>query len=211
MLRVDKACHQGRSYDDYLSFMAQHPDMNVVEGDSVIGRKGGKVLLTLMFTNCDLQMAFLREQNNAATVSSVFASLREILGKELFKELFQVILVDRGSEFTDPTKIELDPETGEQLCHVFYCDPQNSNQKAHCERNHQFIRYIIPKGKSMDDLSQEKVILMMNHINSYPRKKWNGRSPLEVFTSIYGKSVPSILSMKQIAADSINLKPELIK
>lgn len=63
----------------------------------------------------------------------------------------------------------------------------------------------------MDDLSQEKVILMMNHINSYPRKKWNGRSPLEVFTSIYGKSVPSILSMKQIAADSINLKPELIK
>ena len=211
VLRVDKACHQGRSYDDYLSFMAQHPDMNVVEGDSVIGRKGGKVLLTLMFTNCDLQMAFLREQNNAATVSSVFASLREILGKELFKELFQVILDDRGSEFTDPTKIELDPETGEQLCHVFYCDPQNSNQKAHCERNHQFIRYIIPKGKSMDDLSQEKVILMMNHINSYPRKKWNGRSPLEVFTSIYGKSVPSILSMKQIAADSINLKPELIK
>ena len=211
VLRVDKACHQGRSYEDYLAFMGAHPDMNVVEGDSVIGKKGGKVLLTLMFTNCDLQMAFLRDRNNAATVSAVFESLRTILGIPLFKELFQVILVDRGSEFTDPVKIEFDPETGEQLCHVFYCDPQNSNQKSHCERNHQFIRYFIPKGKSMDDLTPEKVTLMMNHINSYPRKKWNGRSPLEVFTSIYGEEVPHFLSMKQIAADSIKLKPELIK
>lgn len=211
VLRVDKACHVGRTYEDYLAFMERHPGMNVIEGDSVIGKKGGKALLTLLFTNCDLQMAFLRERNNAATVTAVFESLRLQLGIDLFKRLFQVILVDRGSEFTDPAKIEFDPETGEQLCHVFYCDPQNSNQKAHCERNHQFIRYVIPKKKSMDELTQQQVCLMMDHINSYPRKKWNGRSPLEVFTSIYGEDVPSILSMRQIAADSINLKPELLK
>ena len=210
-LRVDKACHIGRTYADYLDFMKDHPDLNVVEGDSVIGKKGGKALLTLLFTNCGLQLAFLRERNNAATVSDVFAFLRKQLGTELFKKLFQVILVDRGSEFTDPSKTEFDPNTGEQLCRVFYCDPQNINQKARCERNHQFIRFIIPKGKSMDELTQEKISLMMDHINSYPRKKWNGRSPIEVFTSIHGEDAATILSMEKIAVDSILLKPELIK
>lgn len=211
VLRVDKACHVNRTWSDYEAFMEKHPDLNVVEGDSVIGRKGGRALLTLMFTNSGLQLAFLRERNNAATVTEVFKSLRKKLGNEMFSQLFQVILVDRGSEFTDPSKIEFDPETGKRLCHVFYCDPQNSNQKAHCERNHQFIRYVIPKGTSMDNLTQEKVQLMMDNINSYPRQKWNGRSPFEMFTSIYGEEVSSILSIRRIAADSVSLRPELIR
>ena len=61
--------------------------------------------------------------------------------------MFQVIPTDGGSEFTDPTRIEADTETGEIQCHVFYCEPLNSNQKSNCERNHEFIRYVIPKGQ----------------------------------------------------------------
>ena len=211
VLRVDKACHVGRTYEDYLAYMEEHPHVNVVEGDSVIGKPGGRVLLTLLLTNCDLQLAFLRERNNAASVTAVFEMLRNKLGPAVFRKLFPVLLVDRGTEFTDPRSIEFDPQTGEQLCHVFYCDPQRSDQKPHCERNHQFIRYILPKGKSMDALDQGQISMMMDHINSYPRKKWNGRSPLEMFISIYGESVTSALSMKQIATDSIVLKPELLK
>lgn len=40
--------------------------------------------------------------------------------------------------------------TGEVQCMMFYCDPMNSNQKSECEKNHEFIRYVIPKGKTMD-------------------------------------------------------------
>ena len=53
-------------------------------------------------------------------------------------------MTDRGSEFTDPMKIEADPETGAIQCQVFYCTPMNSNQKSNCERNHELIRYVIP-------------------------------------------------------------------
>ena len=125
--------------------MDENPDQTVSQMDSVIIHKGGQCILTIFFTNCDLQLMYLRDHNTAASVSEVYANLRTMLGDEKFKQIFQVILTDRGSEFTDPTKIEADMETGEIQCKVFYCDPQNSNQKSGCERNHEFIRYIIQR------------------------------------------------------------------
>lgn len=46
-LKVDRGCRVGRNYHDYEVYMEQHPDTAVVQMDSVIGSKGGKVLLTI--------------------------------------------------------------------------------------------------------------------------------------------------------------------
>ena len=211
VMKVDRACHQGRTYEDFQAFMAQNPDRAITEGDSVLGTKGGKVLLTLLLKNCDVPLAFLRQRNDAASVSNIFCHLRERLGEDMFRRIFQVILVDRGSEFTDPLRIEADHVSGEIWCNVFYCDPQKINQKSNCERNHEFIRYVIPKGRSMDHLTQADIRKMMNHINSYPREKWNWRSPLEVFISLYGQEPATLLGLEKIDPDSILLKPELLK
>jgi len=211
VLRVDKHCHVGRCYEDYQAYLMEHPEKTVQQMDSVIGRKGGKCLLTILFTNCDLQLMFLRDRNTSKSVSEVFQDLRVSLGDEDFRKLFQVILTDRGCEFTDPSKIEADNGTGELQCRLFYCDPQQSNQKSNCERNHEFIRYVIPKKTSMDDLDQEKVALMMNHINSYPREKWNNRSPIDVFVSIYGDQIAAKLGLVKIDADAVVLRPQLIR
>lgn len=211
VLRVDKQCHVGRTYEEHLRYMEKHPDTCVCQMDSVVGKQGGKALLTIFFTNCDLQLAFLRRRNTSRSVSAVFRLLRRKLGAERFKELFQVLLADRGSEFTDPTKIEVDTLTGEFQCRMFYCDPQNSNQKANCERNHELIRYIIPKGRAMDHLTQKDITKMMNHINSYPRKKWKGQTPIDLFKQIYGEETSTLLGLDKIDVDSILLKPELLK
>ena len=211
VLRVDKKCHQGRSYEDYQQYIQSDPDVCVVQIDSVIGKVGGKTLLTVFFTNCDLQLMFLRRRNTSRSVSAVFRMLRNKLGDTAFRELFQVILADRGSEFTDPVKIECDTRTGERSCRVFYCDPQNSNQKSNCERNHELIRYVIPKGRSMDDLTQDDVTKVMNHINSYPRKKWKGQTPVDLFVQIYGPEVAQRLGIQKVDVDSILLRPELLK
>lgn len=211
ILKVDKKCHLNRSYEDFQAFMEENPGYHVVQGDTVEGKKGGKVLLTLYLMNCGVQLLFLRDHNDAASVSTVFQDLRDKLGHERFKRIFRVVLVDRGTEFTDPEKMEADHITGEFLINVFYCDPQNSNQRANCERNHEFIREIIPKGTSMDHLTQDDVNKMMNHINSYKREKWNMRSPIEVFTGLYGQETATLLDLKQVDPDSILLKPELLK
>ena len=62
--------------------------------DSVEGRKGGKVLLTLHFVNCSFMLAFIREYNDAQSVIDIFNYLQDILGINKFKELFILILTD---------------------------------------------------------------------------------------------------------------------
>lgn len=97
-VRVDKQCHLGRTYEDFLEYTALNPDIPVVEIDSVEGRKGGKVLLTIFFRNSNLMLAFLRARNTARSVTEVFEWLYETLGHEQYCRLFPIILTDRGEQ-----------------------------------------------------------------------------------------------------------------
>ncbi len=210
VLHVDKKCHIGRTYAEFLEHLGKHPGARVSEMDTVEGTQGGKVILTIFLRDCSVQLMFLRDKKTAAGVAAAYAHLREVMS-DSFSCVFEVILVDRGTEFTDPSSIEIDQETGEFQCNVFYCDPQQTNQKSRCERNHEFIRYILPKGSSFDDLTQDDVTLMMNHINSLPRASLNARSPYQVFEDKYGKETAAKLGLRYIPLTELCLKPELLK
>ncbi|MFQ9891591.1 MAG: transposase [Emergencia sp.] len=205
------AKHAQQQYEEYLEYLNCNPDAMVSQMDTVVIHPGGQAILTILLMNCDLQLMFLRQRNTARSVTEIFSRLREILSDDEFRTLFQVILTDRGTEFSDPGRIESDPDTGEVQCHVFYCNPMNTNQKSNCERNHEFIRYIIPKKCARDDYTEEEIRKMMNHINSYPRKKWNGQAPIDLFIKIYGKETATLLGLEKIPSDSIHLTPALLK
>ena len=86
-----------------------------------------------------------------------------------------------------------------------------SYQKPHVEKNHEYIRYIIPKGKSFDNRTQEDITLMMNHINSTARASLNGNTPFKLAQMILDSSLLDKLSLKHIEAYDIHLKPALLK
>lgn len=209
-IKVDKKCRIGRTMKDFQAFMVDNPDMPIVEIDSVIGEPGGKLLLTIHFVKTEFMLAFLRERNTAASVIKIFNDLYERLGSEMYMNLFPVILADNGSEFSDPTAIEVDQD-GVIRSRVFYCDPSSPYQKGSIENNHEFIRRVIPKGKSMDDLTQENINLMMDHINSYKRKNLADKSPYEVFQLLYGRAALDILGAHLIPPNEIILRPKLLK
>nr|WP_243154535.1 hypothetical protein [Clostridium sporogenes] len=54
---------------------------------------------------------------------------------------------------------------------IFYCDAGSPYQKGAIEVTHGLIRRVLPKETSFNNLTQEDIILMMNHINLYKRKK----------------------------------------
>ena len=168
--------------------MTDHPAVHEVEMDSVIGRIGGKVLLTLIFPSSELMLAFLRERNTAQSVIERISFLYEHLGSKNFHYLFPVLLTDNGSEFSDPIAIEQAPDRTERT-RIFYCDAMASYQKPHVERNHEFIRRILPKGSSFDDLTQEDINLLLSHINSYARASLGDKSPFQVFAYQYGREL----------------------
>lgn len=208
-VRVDHNCHLDRTYEDFLAYIQANPDVPIVEIDSVEGRKGGKVLLTIYFRNSNIMLAYIRNRNTARSVTEVFEWLYSLLGHDLYCRMFPVILTDRGSEFTDPVAIEC-TEYGEIRSRVFYCDPQRSDQKGGCEVTHEFIRRVLPKGISFDHLQQSDINLMMSHINSYTRKKLGNQSAYRLFSFFYGESVLPLLGIYEIPANDINLTPRLL-
>ena len=78
--KVDKHCLENRTYEEFEKYMKENPDTPVVEIDTVEGRKGGKVLLTIHFVNCSFMIAFIRNHNNAQSVIDTFNHIQEILG-----------------------------------------------------------------------------------------------------------------------------------
>lgn len=73
--KVDKSCRIGRTYDDFLAFINDNPDTSIVEMDSVEGSKGGKVLLSIHFTDSQFMLAFIREANTSQSVIDIFDNL----------------------------------------------------------------------------------------------------------------------------------------
>lgn len=213
--KVDKNCRVGRSYKEFEAYMEKNPDTAVVQMDSVIGTKGGKCLLTIHFVESSLMLAFLRDANTSQSVIDVFEYLDQRLGGERFDQLFPVIVTDNGSEFSNPKKIEyrdyIVSEDGFRRTRIYYCDAGCPYQKGAIEVNHELIRRILPKGTSFDNLTQADVTRMMDHINSYKRKKLNDRSPYETFSFHYGEEMLKLLGCTPVAAEDILLKPSLLK
>ncbi len=152
----------------------------VVEMDTVIGkRKCNNRLLTMLLRKNDVMLLFLIPDGRAESVERVFNWLEAALGTERFRRLFPVILTDNGSEFKSVESLETSINY-EYRTRIFYCDPMASWQKGALEKNHEFIRYVLPKGESMADYTQDDITLLMNHINSIKRDKLGGRSPYEL-------------------------------
>lgn len=207
--KVDTKCRMGRKYEDFLAFTAEAPHLRVVEMDSVIGRIGGKVLLTLMFRDCGLMLAFLRDHNNSQSVIDAFARLWQLAEPELFCRLFPVLLTDNGSEFSNPLALEMAPD-GSRRTRLFYCDPCASWQKGRVERNHEFLRLILPKGTSFDALTQDHINTVLSHVNSYSRPLLGDKAPFDLFAFNYGTEILEQLGIRRIQANDILLKPSLL-
>ena len=54
--KVDKACRIGRTYDDFKVFLDNSSYCPIVQMDSVIGKIGGKVLLTIHFVKTEFML-----------------------------------------------------------------------------------------------------------------------------------------------------------
>lgn len=208
--KVDKTCRIGRTYDDYINFRTTHKDLPVTQIDSVEGKKGGKVLLTIHFVKAECMLAFLRDANDSQSVINRFDRLYLELGPDLFCSIMPILLGDNGSEFSNPRALEFDGQ-GNRRTHVFYCDPYAPEQKGSCERNHEFIRMFIPKGSSLDHYTQGDIDRMIDHINSYSRPSLGNKCPYEMMTFLYGEKILSRLGCHRIAPDDVTLNQSIFQ
>lgn len=204
-------------YNDYRLYMDSHPNALVVQLDTVIGCIDGKLtVLTIHIVNYHFQFGILLEKH---TKEAVYASIKNILDKlyeyeentavAMFTSFSEVFLTDNGPEFD--SLIDLSEEYPDM--HVFYCHPLSSFEKGACERNHELVRFIHYKGWSFDSYTQEDIDLMFSHINSYPRKSLNKKTPSQCVEedSRLGKEFLDLINIKKVDCDDVTLNPSLLK
>lgn len=186
---VPKKLKIGRTYADFLAYKEEHDILSWVEMDTVIGREGGKVIVTFDFTFCNFMFGLLVDDKSSNSVTAAITKLKaQLKEKELaFGDIFPVILTDNGGEFSNVFAVE-NALLGEQETHLFFCDPYESSQKPYVEKNHTLVRDIIPQGVSFDSFTQDTVNLTFSHVNGVKRKGLNGKAPYECSpTSIRNK------------------------
>ena len=194
-----------------MFYLRMHPQIQPVEMDTVKGcREKGKRLLNMVFCENNLMLSFLMPDNKANSVISVFDFLTSVLGLNRFRELFPVILTDNGSEFKRVMDLE-QTKDGEQRTKIFYCDPYSSWQKPHIEKNQEYIRYVLPKGQSLNGYTQEDITLLTNHINSTRRTKLGYGSPYECVSSDEMRTLMDALGLREIPQDEICLSRNLLR
>lgn len=206
----DTSARTNRTYEDFQRYIELHPDLPIVEMDTVEGTKGGRVLLTLLFRPSKLMLAYIMYEKTQAEVLRIFNMIEKDLGNELFEKTFPIILTDNGSEFGNPLSLEFNLE-GLGRTRIFYCNPRASYQKGMIEKNHEFIRYVLPKGTSFNNLLQTDINLMINHINSLARESLNWSSPYDVAKLLMGKETLKKLNLVKIPTDEIQLNKKLLK
>ena len=199
---IPKEAKKGRSYEDFQNYLILNQLDSWLEMDTVMGRMGGKVLLTFNLSFCNFIFARLLDNKTALEVTKHLYDIKNTLhqaDKDFF-QLFPVILTDNGGEFARVDDIEMDVRGEGKL---FFCDPNRSDQKGRIEKNHTLIRDILPKGTSFDNLTQEDINLVCSHVNSVKRAALNGKSAYELFAFTYGEEIPKLLGISKIPAEDV--------
>ena len=208
---VPKGIKVNRSYENFLSFMEENPNCCYVEMDTVIGRVGGKVIMTFHFINPDFMFGLILDDKSAAQAAEKIVALKHTLAESgfQFSQVFPVLLTDNGGEFSNVFAFEND-QTGAKETSVFFCDPNCSWQKPHVENNHTLFRNIVPKGSSFDSFTQDTVNLIFSRVNGVKRKQFNGKSSFEMFSFLYSAELANLLGISEIDPKSVCQSPKLL-
>lgn len=139
------------------------------EGDTVYGGVGKGLLVTQV----DRKSRFLR----AGVLPKRDASLTKDMIVSLLKGLpVKSISLDNGSEFSEFRALEKELNT-----EVYFAEPHKPWQRGTNENTNDLLRFFFEKGFDFRTVTQSDVDMVVDLINSRPRKCLNWLSPAEVF------------------------------
>lgn len=191
-----------RTYTDFLEYTEGRDDIILIELDSVEGTmKSKSTLLTMMFVSCGFQVGrkYDKETASESVLAHVTEVMRAILPHVGEKEV--ILLSDNGKEFSILPLVEKE----DKRISVFFTNPYKATDKPHCERNHEYFRYVCPKARSFDSWTQEEINVIFSNINSYARKELNWKRPYDLFIEPFAKEVAKALGINEIASKDVNL------
>ena len=178
--------------------------------DTVIGRQTeSKVLMTFLLVETNFMIIRLLDKKDVEHVDNEFTKIKIDLGIDLYSRFINIILTDNGIEFYDPHHMEYNLDNGEKISSVYYCHPNSPQEKSELEKNHEYIRYVLPKKTSFESLTEKKVKLLEDNINNIPRDILGNETPYNLTKEKYPELIEKFGS-NYIQPDEVSLNSESI-
>ncbi len=158
----------GKSIEERPEEVSQKTEIGHWEIDTVIGQRSGKeaVLFTAVEKVTRKYIVLKISGKTTVGVKEAMDSLVDLYGSR-FSEVFKTITADNGSEFSSLSEYE---STGTQ---IFFAHPYSSWERGQNERQNRILRSYIPKGKSIENYTDDQIAEIENEINQMPRKSLN--------------------------------------
>lgn len=173
-------CKQGQHFakanriHDRPSEANDRSELGHFEADTVIGKRGGECLLSLVDRKSRFTLAAKLPDGKAESARDAIISLLGQFPPDKVKS----ITPDRGSEFA------LYEQVSQVLGVPFYfADPHAPWQRGTNENTNGLIREFIPKGLDMALVPDDRLSHFITLLNLRPRKCLDWRSPAEIFFS----------------------------
>lgn len=168
--------HYGTSISSRPEIASLRMEEGHWEGDTVIGKRGGKesVVLSLLEKKTQIYLAFRIPGKTSEAVLDAMNALHHEYS-EHFLQIFKTITVDNGSEFADFAQVE---KWGTK---VFFAHPYTSWERPQNERHNGLFRAFVPKGASIEQYTHEDIRSASDELNGRPRKRLGYRTPEELF------------------------------
>ena len=144
------------------------------ETDNVEGKRSDKTVISVTVERLMRKTKLSKLSAHTAQVKTdaVIKNLNQ--EKKINTNLVKSITFDRGSENSGYKTI------GKKLnIQTYACNPYHSWEKGTVENMNKRIRKFIPKGITIDEITQEYLNLLENKLNNTPRKCLNYLTPLE--------------------------------
>lgn len=150
------------------------------EGDLVIGKATrGSVLFTLTERKTREEIIVKLPNKKADNIVRALDKLEKRYNK-FFYEKFKTITFDNGAEFRVYKKMEKSCRRKKERIKVYYAHPYCSGERGSNENNNRLIRRFIPKGTSINNISEEYIQWIEDWINNVPRPMFKYKTSLEV-------------------------------
>jgi IS30 family transposase len=163
----------GPSIEDRPLVVNQRKRVGDWEGDTVESKDHRPGLNTLVERKTGfLMMTRLKGKTSAATVGAMACRFREMPNA-----VKKTVTLDNGPENKDWQSIE--QKIGLKC---FFAHPYCSGERGTNENTNGLIRDFFPKKTDFDMISDEELHFVEQELNSRPRKRLKGRTPLEAMS-----------------------------
>ena len=162
------------SIDERPAIVERRERIGDWEADTVIGKPGGAVLVTLVERVSRLTIAAIAADKTARRVKEAILNALRPLSSQV-----HTLTYDNGKEFAYHADIAATLEA-----EGFFAHPYHSWERGLNENTNGLIRQYLPKGSDFNSLTRFEVEAIMNKLNNRPRKCLDYRTPNQVFFGI---------------------------